>query len=94
MDVKGSGAITDQVDNVLLVWRNRPKERNAAAGKPVSSTEPDALLICQNQRNGEWEGRRFSLWFHKESQQYVPTPRAAPLNLFNFPHGDEMGCTA
>ena len=90
MDVKGSGSITDQVDNVLLVWRNKPKEKNAAAGKLVSETEPDALLICEKQRNGEWEGR-FSLWFHKDSQQYIPTPNAQPLNLFNFPHGDATG---
>ena len=25
-DNKGSGAITDQVDNVMLVWRNKRKE--------------------------------------------------------------------
>lgn len=26
MDVKGSGAITDMVDNVFIIWRNKPKE--------------------------------------------------------------------
>lgn len=90
MDVKGSGSITDQVDNLLLVWRNKPKERNQAAGKMVSETEPDALLICEKQRNGEWEGR-YQLWFHKESQQYLGSPQSTPLNLFNFPHGDAYG---
>ena len=25
-DVKGSGSITDQVDNLLMVWRNKAKE--------------------------------------------------------------------
>jgi len=88
MDVKGSGSIVDQVDNLLLVWRNKPKERNLAAGKMVSETEPDALVICEKQRNGEWENR-IQLWFHKESQQYIPSPNAQTLNFFNFPHGDE-----
>ena len=87
MDVKGSGSITDQVDNVLLVWRNKPKERNAAAGKMVAEGEPDAMLICEKQRNGEWEGR-ISLWFHKPSQQYLSAPNGCPLNMFTFPHGD------
>jgi twinkle protein len=86
MDVKGSGAITDQVDNLLLVWRNKPKERDAQAGKRTADTEPDALLICEKQRNGEWEGR-FHLWFDKDSQQYVGAAGAAPLNFYGgFPH--------
>lgn len=85
MDVKGTGAITDQVDNLLLVWRNKPKERNAQAGKMVAENEPDAMLICEKQRNGEWEGR-ISLWFHKESQQYLGACNAEPLDMWNFPH--------
>lgn len=85
MDVKGSGSITDQVDNLLLVWRNKPKERDQQAGKKVSETDPDAMLICEKQRNGEWEGR-FHLWYDKASQQYLGAPGAGPLNMFNFPH--------
>lgn len=85
MDVKGSGSITDQVDNLLLVWRNKPKERDRAAGKKVAEEDPDAMLICEKQRNGEWEGR-MSLWFDKASQQYLGAAGAAPLNMWNFPH--------
>lgn len=85
-DVKGSGSITDQVDNLLLVWRNKKKEREAQAGKMVSITEPDALLICDKQRNGEWEGR-VSLWFQKDSQQFVADAGAPPLDYYGgFPH--------
>lgn len=93
MDVKGTGSITDQVDNLLLLWRNKPKEASASAGKMVAEGEPDALLICAKQRNGEWEGA-FSLWFDKVSQQYIPSPNAATLNFYNFPHGDGSGYTA
>lgn len=85
MDVKGSGSITDQVDNLLLVWRNKPKERDTQAGKKVAENEPDAMLICEKQRNGEWEGR-FNLWFDRDSQQYVGSFGASPLNMFSFPH--------
>jgi len=86
MDVKGSGSITDQVDNLLLIWRNKKKERDQQAGKMVSASEPDALLICDKQRNGEWEGR-FTLWYEKDSQQFVGSAGAAPLNFYGgFPH--------
>jgi twinkle protein len=86
-DVKGSGSITDQVDNVLLVWRNKKKERDAQACKKVAADEADALLICEKQRNGEWEGR-IALWFDKDSQQYRANAGAGPLNFFNWPHRD------
>jgi twinkle protein len=70
MDVKGSGAITDQVDNVLTVWRNKPKESSLTEGNGDRRAEPDALLICDKQRNGEWEGK-VALWFDKESMRYT-----------------------
>lgn len=84
-DVKGSGSITDQVDNLLLVWRNKKKEKDRQAGKLVADTEPDAMLICDKQRNGEWEGR-IALWFDKDSQQYRATSGAPAINFFNWPH--------
>lgn len=86
MDVKGTGAIVDQVDNLLMVWRNKKKERDAAANKMISPSEPDAVLICDKQRNGEWEGR-FQLWYHKPSQQYVASNGAEPIDFYGgFPH--------
>lgn len=80
-DYKGSGAITDQVDNVISVWRNKAKERKADEGGLVDANEPDCLLICDKQRNGEWEGT-VGLWFHKDSQQYLETSGAEPIECF------------
>lgn len=80
-DYKGSGAITDQVDNVITVWRNKPKERKIEQGQTVLDTEPDTLLICDKQRNGEWEGS-IGLWFDKSSQQYLPAHGAEPMVLY------------
>lgn len=83
-DYKGSGAITDQVDNVISVWRNKTKEKNREVGKAVSDGEPDSLLICDKQRNGEWEGS-IGLWFHRDSQQFVGNAGDEPLKMFNHP---------
>ena len=83
-DYKGTGAITDQVDNVISVWRNKPKEKKRDEGKPVEDKEPDALLICDKQRNGEWEGS-IGLWFHRESMQYVGTFGDDPLVIYRHP---------
>ncbi len=83
-DYKGTGAITDQVDNVISVWRNKAKERARDIGKSVSDGEPDALLICDKQRNGEWEGQ-IGLWFDRNSQQYLGNSGDEPLSLYNHP---------
>ena len=83
-DFKGTGAITDQVDNVIAVWRNKAKEKKREAGVAVSDAEPDALLICDKQRNGEWEGQ-IGLWFDKTSMQYVANNGDEPLSLYTHP---------
>lgn len=70
-DFKGTGAITDQPDNVIAVWRNKQKERDRQAGKQVNEADPDAMLIVDKQRNGEgWEGN-IGLWYLPQSQQFV-----------------------
>ena len=79
-DFKGTGAITDQVDNVIAVWRNKAKERKREAGETVEDSDPDCLLICDKQRNGEWEGT-IGLWFDKDSQQYLPSPGMQPMDM-------------
>ncbi len=79
-DYKGTGAITDQVDNVISVWRNKPKEKKREEGKQIDANEPDALLICDKQRNGDWEGS-IGLWYDRASQQYIAHEGEEPLNL-------------
>ena len=83
-DYKGSGAITDQVDNVISVWRNKAKEKDREQNKPIKDTDPDALLICDKQRNGEWEGS-IGLWFDKPSMQYVGNAGDEPLVMYRHP---------
>ena len=67
-DAKGSGSISDQVDNVFGVWRNKQKEEDRRYSK-ADESHPDAVVNCDKQRNGEWEGR-VGLWYDPASFQY------------------------
>lgn len=66
-DIKGAGAITDMVDNVFIVWRNKKAERDGKG-------EPTCIVACEKQRNGEYEGK-FGFWFHVDSNQYLEVAR-------------------
>ena len=86
-DAKGSGAISDLVDNFFVVHRNKEKSDDIAAKGVLSAKrdEPDGYLICRKQRNGEDEPK-FSLWFDRDSQQFKGDARD-PLHYFkNWPH--------
>jgi len=69
-DIKGTGAIADQVDNVLLMWRNKKKEHQLQQGSNVDATTPDAYLMCEKQRNGESE-EWITLFYNHDSQQFL-----------------------
>lgn len=79
-DIKGTGAIADQVDNVLLMWRNKKKEHEIQNGNLPDHSKPDAVLMCEKQRNGESEDW-FSLWYHKESQQFLETDSSLVMDF-------------
>lgn len=90
MDIKGTGSITDQVDNVFTVWRNKKKEGEIADSNPNDISKindlrkaPDALVICDKQRNGEWEGK-VGLWYHGESMQYLEDGLGGPMRLLGM----------
>jgi twinkle protein len=77
-DVKGSGAISDQVDNVLMVWRNKKKEHDMHLKGTADKFAPDAMLMCHKQRNGEAE-EWYNLWYNKDSQQFVDASDSVPM---------------
>jgi twinkle protein len=81
--VKGASEITDMADNVMLVWRNRKKEMLMAGTKEVSDDvrkEADAMLVCDKQRHGSWDGK-FKFWFHAPSQQYLGRDSGIAMNM-------------
>ncbi len=85
--IKGSGGITDMVDTVFEVWRNKPRER-ALAKAEADGTEPpekyanqsDAMLYVHKQRATGKEPM-VPLWFDKTTTQFLSSPshRALPM---------------
>lgn len=82
MDVKGTGALTDMVDNVLCVYRNKAKERDLAIienggaikGKSLEEIQKgyDAYLICDKHReDGSDAEGMYGLYFNRKAQLYV-----------------------
>lgn len=80
MDVRGAASITDQVDNVFCVWRNKPKE--AAPDDAELAAQGDAYLDVAKQRHGEWEGR-LNLWFNGPSMQFVETGHGNVMDMMS-----------
>lgn len=80
-DVKGSGGIIDMSDTAVIVWRNKPKEREIRENKGVMSDmarmKPDCIVECIKQREGDSEPT-YLLWFDGPSYQYLAAPDHRP----------------
>lgn len=72
-DVMGSSAITNLVDNVVIVHRNKKKEMEMEKGNDVDKMIPDSIVKVVKQRHGDWEGK-INLWLDKPSQQFKGSP--------------------
>ncbi|WP_193115025.1 toprim domain-containing protein [Escherichia coli] len=95
MDVKGSGSVTDLTDNLLIIWRNKKRERLMAeladsmipadADQQKILDEASSYLIMEKQRNGEgWEGKiPLSLDFdsHQFLEPGTPSPYSYIANM-------------
>lgn len=56
-DIKGASEIADMAENVVSIWRNKPKEKAISSGDMAKEGESDALFIVEAQRNcGGWVG--------------------------------------
>lgn len=77
-DVKGSGAITDQPHNVLMVWDNKAKraEKDKKEPSPNVMGQPDAMVVIEKQRNGHVEGK-FALYFDDRSLRFCDDSTSA-----------------
>lgn len=73
MDIKGTGAITDMVDNCFIWWRNKAKEEEG--GKTI--TDADAVLNCVKQRD-TGEEPCVGLYYHKPSCQFLDSNSEPP----------------
>lgn len=77
-DIKGSGAISDQCHNVLLVWDNKAKRAEMAKAEPRAEVrvQPDFIVTLDKQRNGSVEGK-FGLAFDHRSLRFCDSDVAA-----------------
>jgi twinkle protein len=80
-DAKGAGEIADQVDNQIVVWLNKKKFDAQEQGFAYDETEPDAIVKCYKQRNGDHEPK-FAFWMHRASMQYVERRNDGPRRYF------------
>lgn len=90
-DNKGSGSITDQPDNIFLVWRNKAKEEEGRKNGVQSKKrdEPDQMLLCRKQRNysGSGDGEpSIALWFDRDAGQFIGSPSDGVMDFRNWPH--------
>ena len=75
-DIKGASEIADLAENVVSVWRNKPKEHAASTGANFSSEDPDALFIVEAQRNcGGWVGTT-QLFYERSAMIYFEPGRS------------------
>jgi twinkle protein len=89
MDALGASAITNLVDNVFIVWRNKAKAESSSP----NPMDPDAVLICDKQRHGTgWEGLQ-NLNYHGRSQQYIESGSQS-IDMSAYPHGYPMARAA
>ena len=94
-DTKGSGSITDQIDNLFMVWRNKPKEDDLKAKGSSSNkqTEPDCYLLCRKQRNYEGSGNgepTIGLWRNHDAGNFVGDAVSRAQFFPNYPHVESM----
>lgn len=96
MDVRGGASLTDMADNVITVWRNKPKEREAEKmeKEPGMETkhqdEGDVRLIVSKQRGGTaWEGT-IALWFDRASFQYMGRESHKPHPMVAYSNRQEV----
>jgi twinkle protein len=84
-DVKGASEITDLVDNVFTIWRNKPKEEKTQRGDAEEDTasQPDTVLACVKNRHGEFEGK-IALWYHADSFQFVGGQGGRPIDFLSL----------
>jgi twinkle protein len=76
-NIMGSSHIRNLVDNIIMVWRNRAREKLEEEGKtPEEELKiiPHAKVFIQKQRNAQWEGS-FNFWFDPKGLKYKESPK-------------------
>jgi twinkle protein len=87
-DIKGASEIADMAENVVVVWRNKAKEKCVSINDTSKDQEPDAIVIVEAQRNAHgWVGAMHltyepnSMLFYEAGQRaYTSAATSGDLN--------------
>jgi twinkle protein len=71
-DIAGTRTLSDQPDNIVMVWRNRVKERARDEGDSSKASDPDVFLVLDGQRHGKFEGL-MKLWIDRNCVRFNDT---------------------
>ena len=81
MDLKGTGALSDMIHNLFVVYRNKNKESALSGTDPLKikkyKDKGDAYLSIEKQRKTGKEPT-FALWFHEGSCQFLGSATEPP----------------
>lgn len=69
-EIAGSRTISDQPDNIVMMWRNRAKDQKIEKGDINAQSEPDVILRVDKQRHGRFEGP-IKLWMKRDCYRFV-----------------------
>lgn len=83
-DIRGSGAISDQAANTLIVWMNKKKfaKLDSNPNDIKAMNEPCGILRCDKQRNGAWEGS-IQIWHDRASLRFCDN-RTSAVEPYRF----------
>lgn len=83
-DIRGAGAISDQAANTLIVWMNKAKfaKLDTFPNDIDALAQPCAVLKCDKQRNGKWEGS-IQVWFDQQSLRFC-NDRTSQVHPYPF----------
>ena len=81
-DLHGGISVTNAVDQCVIVYRNRIKEKKCRELNPTQDAldMPDCMLSVVKNREGQWEGV-IPLWFVPGCKQFVATSKKRAMNL-------------
>jgi len=70
-NARGTGAAPDMVDNLLVVWRNKPKETKIDNGEDDDDVrkQPDVMVVVDKQRHWDYRGT-FKFWIDRRSLRF------------------------
>lgn len=69
-NLRGTGAAADQVDNILVVWRNKKKETKEDDGDYSMNEEPDVCIVVDKQRHWHFRGR-IKYWLNRRVLRFL-----------------------